>query len=135
MKKNSNLALGRQGEELTASYLLGLGLKILTRNWRPEGEKLEIDLICEDGNTVVFVEVKTRRGLSPQSALESVGPVKRKRLVRAAAAYLSEQNLWERPCRFDIIGISILDEEFRLEHHRNAFICDFSESPIDWQPW
>lgn len=74
-------ALGRAGEEAAATLLHARGMRILARNWR--SGPLELDLVCREGDTLVFVEVKTRGPGSLGSALEAVGPRKRQSLIRA----------------------------------------------------
>ena len=77
--------LGRTGEDRAADHLAGRGFRILERNYSaPYGE---IDLIALDGDTVVFVEVKTRRGAG---ALEAVDARKQKWLSRLALVFLGQ---------------------------------------------
>lgn len=80
-------ALGRAGEEAAATLMHARGMRILARNWR--SGPLELDLVCREGDTLVFVEVKTRGPGSLGSALEAVGPRKRQSLIRAARAWLA----------------------------------------------
>lgn len=98
--------LGDFGEAAAAAYLIRLGYVILARQWRCRSG--EIDLVAREGDQVVFVEVRTRRGAAPGSAEESVTPTKQRRLVELAYAYLEahsldEQTLW----RIDVIALVI----------------------------
>ena len=77
-------ALGRAGEDAAATLLHARGMRILARNWR--SGPLELDRVCREGDTLVFVEVKTRGPGSLGSALDAVGPRKRQTLIRAARA-------------------------------------------------
>lgn len=78
--------LGKTGEELAARALVERGYAIVARNWRcPLGE---LDIIARDGDCLVFVEVRTRRGGWRGAASDSVGPRKRARLAALADAYL-----------------------------------------------
>ncbi len=78
--------LGRAGEDLAARALTERGYIIVARNWRcPVGE---LDVIARDGECLVFVEVRTRRGGWRGAAADSVGPRKRARLAALADAYL-----------------------------------------------
>lgn len=77
-------ALGRAGEEAAATLLRAHGMRVLARNWR--SGPLELDLVCREGDTLVFVEVKTRGPGSLGSARDAVGPRKRQSLIRAARA-------------------------------------------------
>lgn len=100
-----HLQRGREGEDAAAALLAGKGYAILARNYRARGG--EVDLVCRDGDTLVFVEVKTRGSGSRGRPEEAVTPAKRRRIARAAAIYLSEYGLWEMPCRFDVVAILI----------------------------
>lgn len=130
-----HLALGRQGEEAAAGILRRAGMRILDRNWR-QG-RLELDLVCQDGATVVFVEVKTRTTAEhggPEGALTGA---KRRSLSRAAQAWLAAHDAWEAPCRFDVVCLVAHEGTFSAEHYRHAF--DFAPSldrgHAPWQPW
>ena len=80
------------------------GYKILKRRFRAlDGE---IDLICKDGDIVVFVEVKARPKARLGSGIEAVTRDKRRRIRAAAGVYLKSQKLSDAPCRFDIIEFS-----------------------------
>lgn len=104
--------LGDFGEQAAAAHLTRQGMHVLARKWRcAEGE---IDLVLRDGETLVFVEVRTRRGGSPGSAEESVGLAKQARLVALAYAYcaahaLPEQAIW----RIDVVAVE-LDRSGRI---------------------
>jgi putative endonuclease len=113
--------LGRLGERLAAEHLQRLGCAIVSRNHRTRYG--EIDLVASDGMTLIFVEVKTRRGRGqPWDALHEA---KRAQVRRMARAYLTDAA--DRPrvrlVRFDAIGI-VIDARGRLqrlEHIENAF--------------
>lgn len=113
--------LGRTGERLAAEHLERLGYEIVARNHRTRFG--EIDLVAADRETLVFVEVKTRRGRgSPWDALHER---KRRQVRRMGIAYLNE--VAERPrrgnVRFDAIGVTF-DAAGRLtglDHLEEAF--------------
>ena len=116
-----HLWLGDAGERLAARYLRRAGMKILLRRHRtPQGE---IDLICRDGNTVVFVEVKTRRGTATGLPADAVDLAKQRQLTRLALAFLKTHRLLEHPARFDVVGIVWPDAHTppTITHYRNAF--------------
>jgi putative endonuclease len=96
-------ALGERGEMVAARFLKKLGYRIVTTRLRQRYG--EIDIIAVDGQTVVFVEVKTRRlDLTTQPA-EAVDCVRQQRLTRAGLAFLKYHNLLEYASRFDIVEI------------------------------
>jgi putative endonuclease len=89
---------GRQAEDLAAACLERHGLKIVARNYRCRFG--EIDLVAQDGATLVFMEVRLRTRTDFGTAAESIGAAKRRRLVAAARHYLARTGA-ERACRFD----------------------------------
>ena len=117
----SRLDVAKIGESLAVTHLKARGCEILAQNYR--AMRGEIDLIVRDGQFIVFVEVKTRRSLKfgvPQAA---VTKQKQKQISKVALTYLQSKNLWDTPCRFDVIGIhlSSQSELLRLEHIESAF--------------
>ena len=100
--KGAPAGTGAKGEQLAADYLTARGCAILARNWRcPYGE---LDLIARQGETLIFAEVKTRGPGMLASPAESVTASKRRRLLDAAALYLSQNPLPLQP-RFDILEV------------------------------
>jgi putative endonuclease len=108
------------GERAAARYLKKQGMRVLTRGFRTRWG--EIDLIARDRDTLVFVEVKTRRRGEPA---EAVTPEKQKRLTRAAFQFLRRHRLLEPsvPSRFDVVAIVWPDDRSkpRIQHIPNAF--------------
>lgn len=111
--------LGKLGEELAINHLISKGYRILDRNWR-SGHK-EIDIIAMDGNTLVAVEVKTRKSNTFGDPDIAVGVMKQRMLIWAADAYVRYKNL-NLDVRFDIISIVFTDTENKIEHIEDAFI-------------
>ena len=96
---------GLLGESAAESYLReNLGMTCLARRYRTRCG--EIDLIMEDGDTIVFVEVKTRQTGSPGNGLMSVNASKQKRIVQGATVFLMDRRLLNRSVRFDVIEIN-----------------------------
>ena len=100
---------GRAGEALAQRYLEARGLRVLERNYRVARGRSrlggEIDLIVLDTDgTLVFVEVRVRRGGMGGGAAASVNRAKRARLVYAAKTYLSQMSRVP-PCRFDVVAV------------------------------
>lgn len=111
---SSTAEKGRDGETRAEAFLAALGYRVLERNARLPGG--EIDLVCVDGATLVFVEVKRRDGTRFGSALSGVDARKRARL-RALAADYAQILAPQARVRFDVVA---LDGE-RTTLHRNAF--------------
>jgi putative endonuclease len=115
----SSPARGRWAEERAERWLVERnGWRPVDRNVRLGGG--EIDLILEDGDAVVFVEVKARReGEGP--AVEAVTADKRRRLGRAAALWLARHGVPAGGCRFDLVTVEGPGDRARLRHLENAF--------------
>lgn len=117
------LSLGRRGEELAAKYLQKSGYKILELNYR--GRLGEIDLVAEDGDCLIFVEVKTRSSLAFGHPFESINSRKQRQMIRVAREYLAEHGAEERVCRFDAVSVLHSGEQApQLELIKNAFELD-----------
>lgn len=95
--------LGALGESAAESHLRSLGMEILARGWK--SRRGEVDLVAEDGEVLVFVEVKTRSDDDHGSPAEAVTPRKRRRLAHAALDYLTRTGSGERPARFDVVEV------------------------------
>ena len=113
--------LGRRGERFAAQYLARLGYRVLQRGRRFRFG--ELDLIALDGRTVVFVEVKTRRGDRRGRPAEAVDGRKQARITRAALAYLKSHGLLANRVRFDVVALvwpeAVAEPE--VTHIRSAF--------------
>jgi putative endonuclease len=96
---------GEAAEDAALAYLRAAGLGLLARNVRyPFGE---LDLVMHDAATLVFVEVRYRRGADFGGAAASVDRRKRRKLARAAQAWLAQHRQHARaPCRFDVVAVS-----------------------------
>lgn len=110
---------GNLGEESAARYLESRGFRVLERNWRYR--QWELDLVCRDGDTIVFVEVKTRRSGSMASPADAMTLKKRQKLVKAASHFLSQSDLWDEPCRFDLAAVIDTGHSMDVEHTENVF--------------
>lgn len=110
---------GRFGEKITGEYLARQGWPVTETNWRC-GNRLEIDLISQQGDVMVFIEVKARNGKF-QSAEEAVDEKKIKQIVKAANAYLSAQER-DFDARFDVALIEGTPEDYEFTYIKNAFI-------------
>lgn len=105
---SSRAERGRYGEDLAERFCRReMGYRILTRNWR--SKKDEIDLICMDGEVLVFIEVRSRAKDALVSGYASVNARKKKVLQRACKSYLKQLQNPPKHFRFDIIDVSLED--------------------------
>jgi putative endonuclease len=113
-------AVGEYGEHVAERYLTAAGLIVLHRNWRcSDGE---VDLILQDGEDVVFCEVKTRRGNAFGRPVEAIRWQKVRRLRRLAARWLDESEAHPRDVRFDVVEVMPQPQGAAMvEHIRAAF--------------
>lgn len=96
-------ALGLDGESAARQALLGAGYVILAERYRtPRGE---IDIIARDGDTLAFVEVKTRRDHAYGGGAAAVTWRKQRTIVRVAEAFVARARLEHLPCRFDVVSV------------------------------
>jgi putative endonuclease len=97
--------LGAFGERFTAARLMRGGYRVVDRNVRlPSGE---IDIVAQDAETLVFVEVRTRRNDRFGSPEESVTPAKARRLVNLGYEYVQRRNQPDRPWRIDVAALEV----------------------------
>jgi putative endonuclease len=116
-----HLQRGATGEKLACRYLRRHGFKILYRNFRGRSGG-EIDIVCRDGDTLVFVEVKTRSREDYGRPFEAVGLAQQKRISRGALAWLRMLDDPDILFRFDVVEVMMTeDAEPRIELIRNAF--------------
>ena len=110
--------LGSHGESLAAEFLVAKGYKITCMNYRCSMG--EIDIIATHAEFIIFVEVKTRMG-GQVSPLISLTRAKQKRIRKLATWYLSEASEYSLQPRFDVVGISIINDQAEIDHIENAF--------------
>lgn len=112
--------LGQWGENLAADYLQKQGYRIIERNFR--NALGEIDIIAREGDTLCFVEVRTKTSLEQGHPLESISERKKRHMIRMAASYLKDKRLFDADVRFDVVAVLPENEgEDRLELIKNAF--------------
>ncbi len=110
--------LGRAGERAAEAFLRARGYTIVARNFRcPLGE---VDLIALQRRTIVFIEVKTRRG-GAAAPLDAVDRRKQRQIRRVAEWYVNAQRLHGREVRFDAIAIAHDGDRVECELMRDAF--------------
>lgn len=117
MRPDQRKAFGYSGEGLAFGYLIARGYHVRARNWR--FGRGEIDLVCEDGPTIVFVEVKARRGDRWGEPADAVDARKRRQLLALARVYMGAHP--GRPCRFDVVCVDLRGAKPSLQHLRDAF--------------
>jgi putative endonuclease len=118
---SGHLRRGARGEKLACRFLKRSGYKILLRNFRGRSGG-EIDVVCRDNDTLVFVEVKTRAREDFGRPFEAVDREKQKRISRGALAWLRMLDNPEILFRFDVVEVIIADDgKPRVELIKNAF--------------
>jgi putative endonuclease len=113
------MAFGEMGEALACQELERRGYSIIARRYRRR--RGELDIIARDGATLVFVEVKARRGRAFGEGAEAVTPLKRRRMTKVALEYIARNRLGACPCRFDVVSIRLEDGRTCIEVYQNAF--------------
>jgi putative endonuclease len=113
------LIVGRTGEDAAVQYLLQRGYYILERNYRCRFG--EIDLVARDGDTLTFIEVKTRRSRTFGPAAAAVTHTKQRHLIKASQMYMVQHGKREDLCRFDVVTIDMDGQESRIELIKDAF--------------
>ena len=115
--------IGERGEALALNYLTEKGYTLVERNYRTRHD--EIDLVARDEETLVFVEVKLRRGMGFGDPLEAVTPPKQVRIRRMAEQYLAERDpdfvASFDEVRFDVVGILLVAGRPKIRHVEDAF--------------
>lgn len=116
----TKIETGIEGEKIAVQYLENKGYAILFKNWRFKHK--EIDIICKDKSTLVFVEVKTRNDDYFQKPYEAVQINKQTLLTEAAEAFITKYTDFDS-IRFDVVSIILKKNNiFEIEHIREAFM-------------
>ena len=116
-KRNTRRALGDQGERTAERLLRRAGLIVLARNWRGGGG--ELDRVLLEGDTLVFVEVKTRTaGFDDRDAYDPVSYAQRLRNRRAARAFRRRHGVTDLPVRFDLVTVTGSRAEWEKDYYR-----------------
>lgn len=117
----NNRETGRLGEDYAVDYLIKKGCHIITRNFNTRFG--ELDIIALEGNSLLFIEVKTRRSTSYGYPREAVNYQKQDKIKSIASFYLQGTRQIDRQIRFDILEVFI-DKDYNLlsvTHLENAF--------------
>ncbi len=102
---NKNKNTGQTGEDIAAGYLKKNGYLVIERNYRQKGG--EIDIIATKGDSLIFVEVKTRTSDTFGSPDEAVTKKKQQQIIKVAMLYLAQHDIADTQIRFDVIAISL----------------------------
>ncbi|MCV6628009.1 MAG: YraN family protein [Cellvibrionaceae bacterium] len=102
-RSSDSRSTGAGAEALAADYLRQRGLKLIQRNYHCRHG--ELDLIMRAQREWVFVEVRARSPSHYSSAIESIGPHKRRKLIASAEYFLQQRGQSEAPCRFDVVAV------------------------------
>lgn len=117
--KLRDLQFGKFAEEKAAEYYIQKGYAIRERNWRHR--HIEIDIIAQYENVIVFVEVKARSG-KDMSPLESITLDKMKSMTRGADYYLRNTAIGDFEYRYDVFGLTGDFDEYSVEVLEDAFV-------------
>lgn len=121
MTLNTKTEIGKKGEEMAVAYLRKRGFKIIATNWR--FHHLEIDIVAQDGDEIVFVEVKTRTSSAFGHPEEAISKQKISRILNAAEAYIEEHDI-NQDARFDVMAILMpYHAAPELEYFEDAFMA------------
>jgi putative endonuclease len=115
----ARLKLGQKGESLAVAHLQDKGYSLLQQNFRTQSG--EIDCIFQDGEELVFVEVKTRTNAAFGSPLEAVDRRKWQQITRVAQEYLALHKGFDLAVRFDVVGVTTGRSTTHIDHIKNAF--------------
>jgi putative endonuclease len=110
---------GEYGEKLARAFLVREGFRIIETNYRFHHG--EIDIIAEEGEVLVFCEVKTRRNDRYGAPELAVTLLKQRQIRKIALAYLTVRRLHDRVCRFDVVAIRMHSGEPEIRLLRDAF--------------
>lgn len=110
---------GKEGEAAAARYLEKRGYKIVKQNYRTCG--VEIDLVARKGDTLCFVEVKTRKTDHFGMPEEFVDQRKRRKIIRGARVFSAGKKYADMWIRFDILSVSYENGRFSVRHIEDAF--------------
>lgn len=113
------LDLGNLGERLALQKIKGLGYKFIEKNYRCALG--EIDIIARDGDCLVFIEIKTRKGSTTGLAKEAVNQRKMRQISKTALAYMKANNCCDTRARFDVVAVNIKGDREEIEVIKDAF--------------
>ncbi len=121
-ERSTRGARGREAEGAAAEWLEAQGYRVLARNHATRAG--EVDLVCADGDTLCFVEVRSRATGLHGTPAETITRAKARRVARAAEDWSHRNGALERPIRFDVVAVTLADGRPSFELFRAAFDAD-----------
>ena len=119
-----NQIIGKKGEEIATEYLINIGYKVITRNFRCK--QGEVDIIAKDKNEIVFIEVKTRTNIKYGKPIEAVDKLKQKHIEKVIKYYLYKNKVTNINIRIDVIEVYLKYKQnkyvAKINHIKNAII-------------
>ena len=115
----NHIELGKRGEEISVNHLINKGYKILNTNYRFKHS--EIDIVCEKGDELIIVEVKTRKTSVMGEPYKAVTHGKQQQIIKVTNHYIADHKI-DKEVRLDVISIVLNKFGMRLEHIENAFL-------------
>jgi len=119
MAADHRQTLGKWGEDLACAELTRRGYAILARRYRTRVG--EIDIIARDGDTLVFIEVKTRADRRFGGGAAAITHWKQRRMAQMALLFLARAGWTKKPCRFDVVVVEQDPDKVHVELFTNAF--------------
>jgi len=113
---------GKRAEVLAANWLIAKGLRLIEQNVRTRF--FELDLIMEEGELIVFVEVKYRSQAGYGGGVGAITAEKQRRITVGALCWLAERDMFERPVRFDVIEVIGDGPHDKIMHFPDCFMTD-----------
>ena len=124
MSTDPRHSLGKMGEDLASAELQRRGYAVIARGYRTKYG--EIDIVARDGETTVFVEVKTRAGDEFGGAAAAVTAWKQRRVAQMAMDYLARHALHDTRCRFDVVTVDVVSGQApRVQVYAHAFASNY----------
>ena len=123
-RKASNRPKGNFIESQAAAYLRRLGYEIIARNYAYQGG--ELDIVAKEGETIVFVEVKSVWNNQQGNPAARVNVAKQKKIWKTACHFLHTKSEFapkgfDQPCRFDVLSARVYQKPLQFSHIKNAF--------------
>lgn len=110
---------GQKGEEIAAAHLTSAGYRIVCTNYR--FHRCEVDIIALEGDTLVFIEVKTRKSLRYGHPVLSITPSKKRNILSVARAFVEKTVFPWKKIRFDVLTVILTPGNVLVDHIRDAF--------------